>query len=459
MVKKELQNDHFWRFDDIGRQLTSATYEKSGHPSAEVKVAITEDQFTKHFRYVHPIAADLFDLAEATQLADWWSVPSSTKNGRPRNFRLQIPVRCSELFNKTIVHDQLSELLHFQTRDLWSFEFVPRREVGRPAERSPSLFPDEIDEAALFSCGADSTAGAAGRLLAQPDKRLLLVSVDSENTRLHNAQDAVYQKFRKRFPLTEWLPIRFTRRKVSATQPVNKHFRARGFSFLISGAATALVFDKNKLFVYEHGLGALNLPFRASEIGVEGHARGVHPLSLLYAGRLISALTGSEFHFENPYFYSTKGEMLKHLVEAGLANIVHKTITCDRVRAGDLQCGCCSSCLYRRQGMIWANIDDFTTYRTESLQYWDQSRKNSHFKHMNYQVVKWQQMLDSENPWALFSRRYPSQLNDMVDRVCRDNGQNPMEMAKDVLNLIERHTVQWQYAEPILERTLGFYHS
>jgi len=459
VAKSEVRNDHIWDFDDIGRRLSGATYQKTGQAPVEVKVAIADDKFTKHFRYVHPIAADLFDLAESVQLADWWSVPAFTKHGRPRNFSLTIPVRCPEIFDRPAVHDALSNLLHFQTRDLWSFKFVLRRGSGRPAEQKRSLFPDQFDEIALFSSGADSTAGAAGRLLDHPDKRLLLVSVDPDNHRLHNAQSGVSDMFEKRFPLTSWLPITFIRRRADGPKAVNRHFRSRGFSFLLAGAATSLVFDQNTLFIYEPGLGSLNLPFRASEIGVLGHARAVHPLSLLYASRLISTITGTPFHFENPFFYWTKADLLKLLVNADLSKIIHKTITCDRSRPGDPQCGCCSSCLYRRLGMLVSHIEDQTIYRTQYREEWKRLRKDSHFKHMSYQVARWQKMLDSENPWGLFARQYPTQLNDMVERVCRETGQDPHEMSTSILDLIERHVFQWRSAEPDLERMLGFYRS
>ncbi len=66
-------------------------------------------------------------------------------------------------------------------------------------------------------------------------------------------------------------------------------------------------------------------------------------------------------------------------------------------------------------------------------------------------------MLDHETPWHLFARKYPTLLNDTVERTAYQVGMESAEMASQLLDLMERHIVQWQNAQAFLESKLGFY--
>ena len=76
---------------------------------------------------------------------------------------------------------------------------------------------------------------------------------------------------------------------------------------------------------------------------------------------------------ENPFMFATKAEMCRALSQAGLADVVRETVSCDgypqRV-PGQAQCGCCTSCVLRRQGLFCGGLADYdhsADYRRDIL--------------------------------------------------------------------------------------------
>jgi len=76
---------------------------------------------------------------------------------------------------------------------------------------------------------------------------------------------------------------------------------------MLLGAVCALLADQQLLHIYENGVGAINLPFRASEVGLD-HTRAVHPISLFEMSDTVSRITQASFRFVNPFVYSTKAK-------------------------------------------------------------------------------------------------------------------------------------------------------
>ena len=82
------------------------------------------------------------------------------------------------------------------------------------------------------------------------------------------------------------------------------------------GAACAYLMGQKVLYLYENGIGAINLPYRESAVGLD-HSRSVHPLTLLMVSDVISELLGQEFEVKNPFLFWTKAEMCKALATYG----------------------------------------------------------------------------------------------------------------------------------------------
>src|SRR5256885_13829390 len=100
------------------------------------------------------------------------------------------------------------------------------------------------------------------------------------------------------------IPLRL-KQHVDARLSKNRSQRSRGFVFTMLGAVCARVQGESTLYVYENGIGAINLPFNRSTVARD-HAVSVHPLSLQRLGNLLSMALGTRFTVVNPFLLSTK---------------------------------------------------------------------------------------------------------------------------------------------------------
>ena len=202
---------------------------------------------------------------------------SIRKASRSRRIRIHVvvPVRHPEILGSSQVSDQLSDILYWFTGDHWSFNFIRRTHGGRTAEPQMTMpladALSEPSEVALWSGGLDSLAGLCNRLSAEPSWLLYFVGTGS-NTILHSTQREVAVSLRDKFPgrirLVQ-IPMRLDESTALRKEPSQ---RSRGFVFMLLGAACAYLAGKTTLHIYENGIGAINLPFRASEVGLD-HTR------------------------------------------------------------------------------------------------------------------------------------------------------------------------------------------
>ena len=136
--------------------------------------------------------------------------------------------------------------------------------------------------------------------------------------------------------------------------------RTRGFLFLVFGGVTALMAKSSALYLYENGIGAMNLPYDRSQIGTD-NARTAHPRVLREVGELLSLVTDRPFSVQNRCIYKTKAEMLQHPAITRVGEAIRLTFSCDgfpvRTKAR-AQCGFCTSCLLRRYSLEVAGLAD-----------------------------------------------------------------------------------------------------
>jgi hypothetical protein len=127
--------------------------------------------------------------------------------------------------------------------------------------------------------------------------------------------------------------------------------------FTLLGSACAYLMGQKVLNLYENGIGAINLPYRKSAIGLD-HTRSVHPLTLLSVSNLVSELIGEKFTIRNPFLFRTKAEMCQQLAEDERYDLPALTVSCDSPhRKQPIQCGYCSSCILRKQALAASGID------------------------------------------------------------------------------------------------------
>jgi len=215
---------------------------------------------------------------------------------------------------------------------------------------------------------------------------------------------------------------------------------------MLLGSAYARLEGQHALALYENGYGAINLPFRVSEVGLD-HARSVHPLSLQMVSHLISLILNKQFLIHNPFIWWTKAEMCHVLEGMNVVDIAWETISCDRPHRNDTpQCGRCSSCILRRESFLASETPDRTEYliHKESGDALLNLLRGSHLAHMRYQAQKLQREVAHNNAWEFLGQKYPSRLADLIDRVSVETGANREDLISSILSLYERYTREWQ---------------
>jgi hypothetical protein len=450
--------DYTYVFDDITDLPSRVQVIKHHRRSAHlVRVGVDDDQvLLKSLRQMPAPVADFVDLAVVVYVADWLSI---RRADLARSIHVVLPVRHPEVLVSSEIIRHLHDILYWFTGDNWSFEFTRRTKDGRRAElqRCWPMNADRgpPDEVALWSGGLDSFAGLCGRLLAAPTKRVTLFGTGS-NTIIYNTQQQVAQDVASTFPGQTTLvqvPIRLNETR---ELPKNSSQRSRGFVFMLLGAACAFMEGRDRLYIYENGIGAINLPYRASEVGLD-HARSVHLLSLLRMSELISQLLGISFTFRNPFQFQTKAQLCSALMEASVTDLAFRTITCDRLhREQPMQCGCCSSCLLRRQALAVQRIVDQTPYLMIGTQSEDRLRRRAkgvHLLAVLRQVDILCTKLGTLDPWRSMAKEYPV-LFDIVDWTAKEQGIVPSSIADRLLQMYRNYVDEWDAVRHIIKQGL-----
>ncbi len=390
------------------------------------------------------LIADLVDLAVAIHASDRLA-PHNLREKKRRLF-VVLPVRHPELLSAEPFRTKLEDLLEWATGSEWVFDFQARVAPERFVEQQLvflSIVP-QCCEVALWSGGLDALAGLYTRLRMYPEKSFVLFGSGSNNS-VYARQGRVGKKVESIFPGRCHLfrvPIRFHDRDV---QHKNKRSRARGVVFTLLGAACAYLMGQRVLCVYENGIGAINLPCRASAVGLD-HSRSVHPLTLLMVSDVVSELLGEEFRVKNPFLFWTKAKMCKALAEDGRNDLPPVTMSCDSPhRQQPVQCGYCSSCLLRRQALAANDLEDRTRY---VVFHGERPPKESslHLAHMLVQVNTLRSLLNVSDEmglqWEALTREF-SDLDDIVDRSAVAESLLPVDMRSRLIQLYRSYVSEW----------------
>lgn len=275
----------------------------------EMRYYVNDDAVSKLLgSSLDAVLADLVDVAAAIHIADRLAVRErATPEGWKRQFRIQVPVRCLSDWHRKDVEESLSEVLAFITGDGWDVQFSSR--PGRPSssERQLPLFPVDRSEPIrvnLFSGGLDSFAGNIAALAENPDVHYVCVSATPNHRQEFHQKEQV--RSLRRGPHRSLTHVRVPCWLESASEvPQEPTRRTRGFLFLALGAVSALSAGTDHLFLYENGIGAINLAYESTPVGIP-NSRSVQPSTLLLVSRFIQALTGRQFKIENPCVFQTR---------------------------------------------------------------------------------------------------------------------------------------------------------
>ena len=230
-----------------------------------------------------------------------------------------------------------------------------------------------------------------------------------------------------------------------------KSQRTRALLFLAFGAITALQARADTLHVFENGVGALNLPLNATQLGTDNY-RGVHPRSLGMAEALFESILGESIHIENPYMFATKAEMCRSLPAAGLADVVRETVSCEgypqRV-PNQAQCGICTSCVLRRQSIFCAGLKDHDpggAYRHDIFKGLSNlSAEEGHgFGVMSEQVSRIDGCLASDQPWQKLTVAYPELARTLAELTARPGAAAQEDLAAGFVGLFRTYVQEWK---------------
>ena len=404
-------------------------------------------------------AADLLDVVGFIYAADRQSPRryQGVATGQ-RKFNLRVPVRQPGLWSSPDLTRRLQEWLWWISGDVWAFEFVESANAQAGQGAQGFLFDLPLRppvSVSLFSGGLDSLAGFARHTLGSRDGSRILVSGRTHD-RLSGQQNRQVRKIRavcgSNLPVEGhdvWhvsVPYGI---HAGGNSNEEKGQRTRALVFLAIGAITAMQAGADTLWVYENGIGALNLPLNATQIGTDNY-RGVHPRSLCMAQELFESALGRPCRIRNPYLFTTKAEMCRSLLPSGLADVVSETVSCDgypqRVRKQS-QCGHCTSCILRRQALHSSGLsrhDPGLSYRCDIFQSpCNFDRDQAHgFMVMSEQVRQIAVCLASENAWVRLATAFPDLLR-TVEVIGAEPDLTKEQAEANLLGLFQNHVQEW----------------
>jgi 7-cyano-7-deazaguanine synthase in queuosine biosynthesis len=396
-----------------------------------------------------PELADLIDIAVAAYVADRLAIREGMDRSPAwhRSVNLVVPVRRLDLWRRADIPRALAEILEFLTEDQWQLQ-IGRRPSGaaRAAESQGHLFGDQFGgpvNVSLLSGGLDSFVGTAAAIAREPQVHHVCVS-GVANCRQGDRQKRQVRTLRslQPLPLTHVRIACWLKRSDEIRQEPTR--RTRGFLFLALGAAAAVAARVDRLWLYENGIGALNLPFAHGELGVTT-SRSVHPRTLELMGTLVSLIADREFTVRNGSIFQTKAQMCADQSIAAVLDAIPLTFSCDAFplrRRGATQCGVCTSCLLRRMA-LWNGSpghDDAGDYRYD-LCAPTSGLDNRHLRgvrEMDWQAARITAALAEENAWQGLVSEFPA-IARAQQALARQLDLPPGAAAEQLVGLYRRH--------------------
>lgn len=284
-----------------------------------------------------------------------------------RSLQAQIGVLDADFWLTEEVQEALTACVDFVSGDSWEFSFREDRNSARITDEQflplPDPFANDKPLVCLYSGGLDSAAGLGCRIADCPGRPIVPVTVWHQPLQRKLMYEQQYPLLKSRFgvlltPLVAkaamiWSP---ELRKVKE----ERSQRSRSFLFAALGAVAAAMTGTSTIEVYESGIGAINLPLMCGMLGSKA-TRSCHPEFFRRMSRLCTLVAGREISFQLPFNGMTKGQVVRRLADTNLADLALSTVSCVHYplrESAHKQCGVCPACLFRRQAMFIAGIEE-----------------------------------------------------------------------------------------------------
>ena len=400
--------------------------------------------------------ADWAELAVAIYIADRFSPRRDPRFRRDlihRRRKIQVRIEVLDLpfWQSADTQGFLRDALWVLTEDDWHFKFVQREMPLAPCAQEFLIAESKAGSfrVALFSGGLDSFAGAASQLRTAALTHVFVSGVThgrmevgqrQQMSLLRNARTADVRHLQIWYGLKE--------KKIRDTA-LEKSQRSRAFMHITLGAIAALLAGTNELYMYENGYGALNLPFDATQIGIET-SRAANPVFHRAVEKFINTLSGKTFRIVNPFLFLTKAQALRHAQVRQFGAHLAETFSCDRFpdwREGRPQCGTCASCILRRlsfEAAGLANLDSGTAYARDikSTAFMPGDSAASVLAHYEEQSRTLEKALDQKNPWQALATDFPELYE--VENALNLDGKSEQEIRGSLLLLLRSQVAEWK---------------
>lgn len=263
------------------------------------------------------------------------------------NLSVQVPV--SDPDKWVGVQTLLAELVKYISEDNLNISFVKAESFC-----SPALLPERsYDVVTLLSGGIDSFCGFSLNEINN-SKSVYVTFLQRgpiERSRQRTILATIKNQMNKFSRIQEFQPF-----PISGGRKTNSQ-RTRALFFMALGVLTAGQFGAREVLIYENG------PLSIHPRYFDRHVtKSTHPKTIFLMNEILSTL-GSSIRIRNPFFFKTKGEILR-LLPPDLLNVVKETWSCGTntrdSRWQDKQhkhCGFCSPCILRKIAFCAAGVD------------------------------------------------------------------------------------------------------
>lgn len=417
-----------------------------------------EDIQSRLFKGIPPAFHDLMEIATYVFCADQAIKRAADDvdkfgNGWRRNLHFIIPVRQIKFWSSTEVLNVLCPTLNFLSDDHYTFEFV-KLKSSRPVQEYLE-FNDEREyygnpqQVVMFSGGLDSLAGAIEEVVAQKN-RIVLVTHKS-NPKNNTRYRALVEKLREKAGINAPCHITVL---VNKAKHLNKEYtqRTRSFLFMSLGATIAKMLGLAGVRFYENGIVSLNLPVRAQVVG--GRAtRTTHPIVMDGFQKILSLVADEPFKVDNPFFWKTKGEIVRSIINAGCQDMIADSRSCGHtweMPKGCTHCGGCSQCIDRRYAIIAAKAEQYDPLSSYGVDVFTQSRKKETDRILDAAYLERANQVRDMTDIIEFI----SQFSEVV-RAFRVLNESPTQAAQKIFDLYKRHGVEVSEAmETMIKRNV-----
>lgn len=303
---------------------------------------------------VHPLALDLYRIALSVFISDHQLKRPLITESR----RFDILISVSNKHKWDAARNKLEVALGSITGETFNFVFVD----GKGNDESINQFPTNGQAISLFSGGLDSLAGVVW-LLKQKIKPVLVSHLSNSNA--SRAQKALSSELNRISNQNiEFYQIHARAKKDSGLSQKIRSQMSRSFLYLSIATVFAVGMKISKIFLFENGVMALNIPITTSRIFL--NTKTAHPVFLDKFNDLLGILFPVRLEVENPFLEMTKSEVISIIAEQHYRDLVGYSISCsqilqmrfDKVKVSQVShCGKCYPCILRRVSVYCSGLE------------------------------------------------------------------------------------------------------